>query len=147
MNKRRAVLILVFALLFLRPTPTSAQPVQELTLGVVAAGSLSGTGDEQYFRVQVASGQHLFVVLDASEHNYNSYDLYIKFDALPTTIDYDDKGASPDADQAVEIPDTQVGYYYVMVRSTSGGGNYTIRAQLIRSKIYLPVILRNYSGR
>jgi peptidyl-Asp metalloendopeptidase len=112
-------------LFFLHPAPVSAQ--QELALGVPVAGSLSGTGNEKYYMVSVAGGQHLFVTLDAAD-NYNYYDLYIKFGSLPTTVDYDDKGDSPRSDQAVEIASTQAGTYYVMVRSTSGGGNYAIVA-------------------
>ncbi len=128
MSKRRAVLILAFVFFFLRPNPISAEPVQqELTLGVPVAGSLSGTGDEKYYQVSVTAGQRLFVVLDSDINTY-VYDLYIKFGSLPTTVDYDDQGDSPNADQAVEIASTQAGTYYIMVRSTSGGGNYTIVA-------------------
>ena len=139
MNKNRVVLILTFVLFFLHAVPVSAQ--QELVLGVSVAGTLSGTGDEKYYQVDVASEQHLFVILDAND-NSDYYDLYIKFGSLPTTIDYDDKGDSPNADQEVEIPSTQPGTYYIMVRSTSGGGNYTIRARIIRCRISLPVVLR-----
>jgi hypothetical protein len=128
MNKSQVVLISALVLFFLCPNPLSAAPVQQdLVLGVPVAGSLSGTGDEQYYQVNVSAGQHLFVVLD-SDSNYNAYDLYVKFGALPTTVDYDDEGDSPNADQAVEIAATQAGYYYVMIRSTSGGGNYTLVA-------------------
>jgi hypothetical protein len=110
-----------------------------LTLGTAKAGSLQGTNDIKYYQVSATAGERLFVVLD-SESNYNSYDLYIKFGSLPTTVDYDDKGDSPNADQAVEIASTQAGYYYVMVRSTSGGGNYTIVAYTHR--IFLPMVIR-----
>ena len=141
MSKSRVVLILAFVFFFLCPIPVSAETVQqELTLGVPVTGNLSGTGDEKYYQVNVTAGQRLFVVLD-SDYNYNSYDLYIKFGSLPTTVDYDDKGDSPNADQAVEIASTQAGYYYIMVRSTSGGGNYTIIAYTHR--IFLPIVLRN----
>jgi len=98
MSKSQVVLIFAFVLLFLCPIAASAEPEQqELTLGVPVAGSLSGTGDEKLYQVRVTAGQHLFVVLD-SDSNYNFYDLYIKFGSLPTTVDYDDKGDSPDAD-------------------------------------------------
>jgi len=114
-----------------------------LTLGTPQAGSLQGTYDIKYYQVSVTAGEPLFVILDG-EDNYDHYDLYIKFGALPTTADYDDKGDSPNADQEVEIASTQAGNYYVMARSTSGGGNYLIRAQVIRCRIFLPVALRNH---
>jgi hypothetical protein len=126
MNKSRVILSLVFVLFFLL-SPVSVSAQQKLTLGVAVAGSLSGTGDEKYYEVDTASGQHLFVILDADD-NYDYYELYIKFGSLPTTTDYDDKGDSARADQAVEIASTQTGTYYIMVRSTSSGGNYTIVA-------------------
>ena len=126
MNKYRKVVVLAFvSCFFLTAAPVSAQ--QELTLGIPVAGSLSGTGDEQFYEIDTTIGQHLIVILDG-EDNYDYYELYIKFGSLPTTIDYDDKGDSARSDQAVEIPSTQAGTYYVMVRSTSSGGNYTIVA-------------------
>jgi hypothetical protein len=140
MSKSQLVLILAFVFLFLCPIPLSAEPLQqELTLGVPVAGNLSGTGDEEYYQVSVPAGQHLFVVLDSAGDIYAS-ELYIKFGSLPSTIDYDDKGDSPNADQSVEIASTQAGYYYVMVRSASGGGSYTIVAST--NRIFLPMILR-----
>jgi hypothetical protein len=90
-------------------------------------GSLSGAGDEQHYSVDVASGEHLTIVLDGEE-NFDVYDLHIKYGSPPTTLDYDDKGDLPNADQAVEVASTAAGTYYVMVRSTSSGGNYTIVA-------------------
>jgi hypothetical protein len=125
MNKIRLAVILACLLLLLHPVPVSAYT--GLTLGVPVAGSLAGTGDQQYYEITVASGQHLFVILDADD-NYDSYSLYIKFGSEPTTIDYDDKGDSPHSDQAVEIASTQAGTYYIMVRSELSGGNYTIVA-------------------
>jgi hypothetical protein len=113
-----------------------------LTLGTSQAGSLQGTYDIKYYQVSVTAGEPLFIILDG-EDNYDHYDLYIKFGSLPTTIDYDDKGDWPNADQEVEIANTQAGDYYVMVRSTSGGGNYLIRAQIIRCRVFLPVALRS----
>ncbi len=117
--------LVMFALLM--PATQKVQAETGLSLGVQTTGSLSGTGDVKYYEVNIASGEHLFVVLDGSD-NYNTYQLYIKFGSLPTTVDYEDKGDLPNADQGVEIINTQAGYYYVMVRSTSGGGNYTIVA-------------------
>ena len=113
-----------------------------LSLGTPQAGTLQGTYDVKYYQVSVAAGEHLLVVLDGAD-DFDHYDLYIKFGSLPTTIDYDDKGDAPNADQEVEIPNTQAGNYYVMVRSTSGGGNYIIRAHVIRCRIFLPLTLRN----
>jgi fibronectin type 3 domain-containing protein len=96
-----------------------------LILGTAKSGNLQGTYDVKYYQVSVTAGEHLFVVLDGTD-NYNTYQLYIRFDSLPNTVEYDEIGDLPNADQAVEIASTQAGTYYVMVRSNSGGGNYTI---------------------
>ncbi len=131
MSKSRLVLIMAFAFLFLCAIPVLAEPAQQvLTLGVPVTGSLSGTGDQKYYEVNVTAGEHLFVVLDGARNNSDTSMLYIKFGSLPTTADYDDKGDSAKADQAVEIPSTQAGTYYIMVLSTYSyyGGGYTIVA-------------------
>jgi len=109
MLNTRSALILACLFLLLCPAPASAR--QSLTLGEPVNGTLSGTGDEAFYEVAVAAGLHLTVVVDAAIYNSNSYELYIKYGAPPTPIDYDDKGDSPDADQAVEIPVTQSGTY------------------------------------
>ncbi len=82
MLNTRSALILVCLFLFLCPAPASAQ--QSLMLGVPVSGTLSSTGDEDYYDVSVTAGLHLIVVVDATVYNSNSYDLYIKFGALPT---------------------------------------------------------------
>ncbi|MGC9348406.1 MAG: hypothetical protein ACP5JG_09740, partial [Anaerolineae bacterium] len=93
MNKSRVALLVCLTFFLLHPAPTAAQ--QELTLGVPATGTLSGSGDESAYQIDVpAGGEHLFVILDAAT-NWHSYDLYIKFGALPTTTDYDVKGDLP----------------------------------------------------
>ncbi len=129
MSKSRVILILAFVFFFLCLNPVSAEPLQQdLALGVPFADNLSGTGAEKSYQVSVTAGQHLFVILDGANNNNTTSSLFIKFGSLPTLSDYEDKGDSPNADQAVEIASTQAGTYYIMVRSTNGGGNYTIVA-------------------
>jgi RHS repeat-associated protein len=78
----------------------------------------------------VTAGERLSVVLDGEDpYTRNIYTLFIKFGSLPTMVDYEDQGDSPNADQAVEIASTQAGTYYIMLRSTAYGGNYTILAR------------------
>ena len=129
MKPSQVVLILAFVFFCLCPIPVWAQTVQEveLTLGVPVAGTLSGTGDVNYYQVTVTAGQHLLVVLDGT-NKYGTYDLYIKFGSLPNTADYEDKGDLPNTDQGVEIANTQAGAYYIMVRSAYSGGDYTLTA-------------------
>ena len=109
--------------------------------GVPKVGELQSTYDVKFHQVTVAAGEDLVLILDG-EANYNHYDLYLRFGALPTTLVYDAKGDSPNADQRIEVNPTQAGTYYVMIRSTSGGGSYTLRAGLIRCRLFLPVVVR-----
>ncbi len=141
MNSRAAfvlVLVSVFVLLFLFCSPSTLAQ-ESLTLGVPVTGSLSGSGDEVMYSVDVDAGQHLTVVLDATEFNLHKYELYIRYGALPTTTTYDARGGLPDADQAVEVPNTQAGTYYVLVRSYSGGGAYSLVAHTTGTLPTLPV--------
>ncbi len=38
----------------------------------------------------------------------------------------------------------QAGTYYLMIRSTSGGGDYTLLASLVRYRVFLPVVVTGY---
>ncbi len=132
MNKKGVVVALALAFLFLRAIPTLAEPALQQTVlepGVPVTGNLSGAGDTKYYQVTVTAGEYLSVILDGVEDYYpRVHGLYIKFGTLPTTLDYQDKGDLPDADQGVEITSTVAGTYYVMVQSTAWGGDYSIVA-------------------
>jgi hypothetical protein len=121
------LLTLTLCILFVQPGATALEP-QALTIGVPFSDSVAGTGNEKTYMVNVAAtGEHLFVILDSTGNGYNA-ELYIKFGAQPSTSNYDVKSSLPNADQAVEIAGTQVGTYYILVRSTYGGLSYTITA-------------------
>ena len=111
--------------------------------GVLKPGELQSTYDVKLYQVTVAAGEDLAVALDG-ESNYNHYDLYLRFGELPTTLVYDARGTGLYADQRIEVKPTQAGTYYLMIRSTSGGGAYTLRASLIRCRVFLPVIAKGY---
>ena len=112
--------------------------------GVPVTGSLSGTGDEKTYQVEVAAGEHLTVVPDATVNNLYDYDLYIRYGALPTTVVYDDVGDGTGADQSVQVaPPTQAGIYYLMIRSVSGDSSYVIGVRGFCHRVSLPMILRD----
>ena len=123
-GSRYFVFILSLALVIL--FNVNALAMTELLMGVPLSDSLSVPGDVRYYQVNVSAGGNLFVVLDQSGW-YSS--LYIKYGTLPTTSDYDDGASSSSYDRAVDISDTQAGYYYIMVRSELNEfGSYTITA-------------------
>lgn len=98
-----------------------------LTLGTPRAGTLQDTGDVRWYQFSASAGQHLFFLLDAANATAE-YDLYVRYAALPSLFDSDVEGILPDGDQAAEIDPAEAGYYYVMVRSAGGGGDFTLTA-------------------
>jgi hypothetical protein len=95
-------------------------------------GTITTSGDKQYYQVTVGSGQNLFVMLNVPAYQY--YYLYVKLGSLPMTTSYDAKSDVLGAgmDQAVTINNTQAGTYYIMVyayvHSSAYSGTYTITA-------------------
>ncbi len=109
------------------------------------AGELQSTFDVKLYQVTAAAGEDLVAMLDG-QADYNHYDLYLRFGALPTTLVYDAKGNGPNADQRIEVKPTQAGTYYVMIRSTSGGGTYRLWASLARCRVFLPIVVTGYQA-
>ena len=104
-----------------------------LILGETVTGELEDEGSCDYYQVYVGSGEHLFVVLEDLSDECDKNELYIKYGSLPNRTNYDDKFDIPDnPDQAVEINNTQAGYYYVLVYADfvyeSSGTRYNITA-------------------
>jgi YD repeat-containing protein len=105
-------------------TVTPRTSLDELSIGTPTSGTLSWDGDKQYYQLNASAGQHLFFILEKTQSWYCK--IYIKHGNLPTSSDYDAYSRSS-IDQALDIPTTQAGYYYVMVESDySSGGSYTV---------------------
>ncbi len=84
------------------------------------SSSLSGSGAEYTFYVDVPYGTH--TVAMAGNEPDADFDLYVRWNAPPTTSTYDAKGFSSYALEKVQT--TGKGRLYVMVRSWSGSGNF-----------------------
>ncbi|ULU23434.1 tandem-95 repeat protein [Dyella terrae] len=104
------------------PTLNIASPLQ----------TTLSNGDVQLYKVSVAAGQTLRVMLDALESSGDN-ELYIRYGDVPTTFAYDAAYSNASsADQQVVIPSTQAGDYYILVRSRSGTNvPTTLRADLL----------------
>jgi hypothetical protein len=122
--KKGATLLLVFSL-FLAPTVILAAEKLEVC-GAEKENTLGPYG-EYVYQITVPAGIHLMVEMDTAE--YNS-DLYIKYGGIPDQ----DCGTDDDCDEsaydsAVEIENTQAGFYYVLVDSDAPWAmDYTIYA-------------------
>jgi hypothetical protein len=117
--------------------PTWAQ----LTLGVSHTDTLIHSYDADWYWVQVEADEHLSVQVSKDTAWYGS--LYIRYGALPTESDYDARSYQVQGSQAVDIPVTQAGTYYVMLRGggpySPGYGSYTITARLGFPWPFLPI--------
>ena len=107
---------------------TNAWAATPLPLCEPYSSSFTSIGDRVYFEVYADAGKNLFVTFDGDNNSGNS--LYIKYNQIPTTTDYDDKDYDVQ-DPAVGVYGTQAGVYYIMVVSEylySTYKNYTITA-------------------
>ena len=101
-----------------------------MIIGNETAGTLSGTGDRDYYVVQVPPGGHLQLILDDLD-DLGSNEVYLRHGALPTAGTYDYKYTlNGSADQEIFIPSATAGYWYILVTSNNvptGGSDYTLR--------------------
>ena len=91
------------------------------------------TGQDRLYRVSVAAGQTMRITLDSLAAS-GANEVYVRWGDVPTSAVFD--AAYTDAlspDQAVTIPTTQAGDYYILVRSkqSAAGTPVTLRADLM----------------
>ncbi|MEI6783111.1 MAG: CARDB domain-containing protein, partial [Verrucomicrobiota bacterium] len=99
-------------------TTTLFMDVPVLVLGQPRTNSLT-TGAKQYYKLQVPDDQTVAIVLD-SQSQYSANELYVRRGALPDLGVYDYAYSQPlAADQRVVVPNTQAGWYYILVRGAS----------------------------
>ena len=109
----------------------------ELEVGVQQEDTLSAQ-DFDIYQLTPGEGQHLIVQLDNASHQ-DGNEIYIRHESVPDWTDmskFDARGrVTGHADQFVEIPETEAGLYFVMVRciydSASSSDAYTLRADTL----------------
>ena len=99
---------------------------KQLTLAASAKGSLKGTDDKKIFAVDLPAAAG--VTLDGPAGV--DFDLYIKRDSPPTTKDYDLRAYTSSADEVLAVKPETPGFYYILVRSYEGAGNFTLKVEL-----------------
>jgi hypothetical protein len=102
-------------------------PTNELTSGETVYSSLSTTGEEEMWTIQVGTG------VDAMRSVLNcgsaDFDLYGRLGAEPTTSTYDWRGYTYGGeDVTFDFPGA--GTWYIMVRVYSGSGSYDLTVTL-----------------
>jgi hypothetical protein len=95
--------------------------------GVPATSSLSGTGSTEMWTMAVAANcQSMYSVLTCGSADF---DLYGRLNAAPTTSTYDWRGYTSGGEE-VTYNNPGAGTWYIMVRSYSGSGSYTLTVTL-----------------
>ncbi len=102
--------------------------VPTLTLGVPLDDTISGDQSKLY-AVQVPANQTLEVDLTSSDQG-GANELYVKFQGLPSSLNYDAayQGYLV-ANQSAVVPTTEPGIYYVLVRGDGDGTNTPIELE------------------
>lgn len=109
----------------------AASDATPLPLGGEATGVL-GRGQSAYFKLVVPDGETVRISVDRASEAASS-ELFVLFDGIPTRARFDAASSRPFApDQAVTIPTTQGGEYFVLLNSPSGvEAEYAIRAETV----------------
>ena len=117
-------------------TPSSGQTlvsVPALQLGVPLENTLT-EGEDQLYEVTVAANQTLQVSLTSTTSDNAANEIYIRYDAVPTSFQYDATYSGPlQANQTAVIPGTTAGTYFVLLRGTDNP--VTLLAQLLPFEI------------
>ncbi|MFW9924616.1 MAG: PPC domain-containing protein, partial [Candidatus Thorarchaeota archaeon] len=99
----------------------------ELTSGVPATGSLAATGATYVYKMTVGTDcTQMYSVLTCGSADF---DLYGRYNAVPTTSTYTWRGYTSGGEEVTYASPT-AGTWYIMVRSYSGTGPYTLTVTL-----------------
>ena len=118
------------------PVPTGVA-IPQLTNSVPVSGTFTGSGDEHYFRVDVAAGQNLLIQLQGLD-GLGASEVYVRYGALPTRGAFDFSAATPgSANQQVLVPVAMPGTYYILVQAESvpGNGQFTLQTTASRMNV------------
>ncbi len=102
----------------------------QLAPGAAHTDSLASGYDLDWYSVRVEAGDLLTVRVTKDVRWYGS--LYFRYGAWPTESDYDARSYETQGNQAVSIPVTRAGTYYIIMCGAirdPGYGGYTISAQ------------------
>ena len=90
-----------------------------------ASSSLLRTADEATFEVRVPV--ELVIKLDGPDDA--DFDLYVRKGSPPTISDWDFRAFTVSSDETIRLPAETGVNYFVMVRSYSGDGDFTLRVE------------------
>ncbi len=99
---------------------------EKLVLQASKRSSLKKSGEEKLYAIELPAAAT--ITLDGPDGV--DFDLYIKKGSPPTPHDYEQRGTSPQADEALTIKPQTPGRYYILVYSYRGAGKFVLKVQL-----------------
>jgi hypothetical protein len=110
-------------------TVSNTVTIPTLTSGVAKSGSISTSGGTVMYQITVPSGctSMLTVVNDPTSADFDSYG---KQGSQPTTSSYTWRGYTSSHPESVTYANPAAGVWYIMVKSYSGTGSFTITCTL-----------------
>ncbi len=99
---------------------------EKLVLQASKRSSLKKTGEEKLYAVELPAAAT--ITLDGPDGV--DFDLYIKKGSPPTPDDYELRGYSSQADEALTIDPPAPGRYYILVHSYEGAGRFSLKVRL-----------------
>lgn len=107
---------------------------QPIISGQTVSGSLNAGGSIG-FQIEVAANQKLVIRLDGPEEA--DFDLYVKFAAPASRLDYDFRRITRYADETLTIGPTQAGVYFIFTYAFSGEGQFALVCETICEEVTL----------
>jgi hypothetical protein len=110
-------------------TVSNTVTIPTLTSGVAKSGSISTSGGSVMYQITVPSGT-TSMVTSVSDPTTADFDVYGKQGSQPTTSSYTWRGYTSNHPETVTYASPAAGIWYIMVKSYTGTGSFTITCTL-----------------
>jgi len=131
----------------IKATLTGGSSSTTLTLGTGLTGqSLAGTGAEKVYSVDLDQSYDSLKVQTYDTTSGYDFDLYVKYNSVPTTSNYDVRGYTSSSSETCTISSPSTGTYYIMVHSYSGGGGFSVKASATGGGDTTPPVISSISA-
>jgi hypothetical protein len=117
--------ILTAAVCLLASTSYAANTTT-LTNGVAVSGLSGASGSEALYRIDVPAGQDSLKI--STTGGTGDVDLYVRWNAPPTTITYDYRPYKVGNEETVDVNNPAAGSWYILLRGYSGYSGVTLKA-------------------
>ncbi|MCP3933649.1 MAG: hypothetical protein GY705_31665, partial [Bacteroidetes bacterium] len=105
----------------------NTESVPQLRLQAEASGTLTGSGDERGFSVNLSSAAQV----DLDGPDGVDFDIYVKRGVMPAPNDFDFRAYTTDSNETLIIEPNTPGEYFILVKSYKGGGDFKLRVEQV----------------